>query len=117
VLNAKQKNAKSKAKAYFFGPEAIAAMMGSTVSTADEGFKNIVGIGVGPKSTGGAITHQDSIHVYVRMKTPKSQLPAHQEVPPKFGSLPTDVIEVGDITACQTTSTFNRRNRNRPVVS
>lgn len=117
MLNSVQENAKSEAKAYFLrGSVVVAAAMGGVILSSSPISKNIIGIGIGAKVTSGTIiAGQDTVRVYVRVKIPKSQLPTDHIIPQQFSNLPTDVIEIGNITAfqrCQ--ATWQRFSRIRP---
>ena len=117
-LTSSQQAAKNKAKEFFF-PGQIAGSFSTgveSVVTAWPISENIVGIGIGAKMADGiAIAGVDSVHVYVRAKIPKAQLSGDERIPAKFGKLPTDVIEVGDIIAFQALQSWQRFGRNRPT--
>lgn len=117
MLSAQQSDAKAKAKAYFVGgPAAAMAAMGGESGAASPKSKNIIGIGIGPKLTDGlSVQGSESVHVYVRAKVPESELAAQDKVPPTFGSLATDVIEVGDVVAFPLLNTWQRYGRHRPL--
>lgn len=113
-----QQIAKKKAKEFFFpqGAAAALALPGTTVSPSWPISGNILGIGIGKKLTDGmAMGGTDAVHVYVRAKIPKGQLDEDEKIPPEFGQLPTDVIEVGDITAFQSLKSWQRFGHHRPV--
>lgn len=65
---------------------------------------NVVGVGYGAKVTGGRRTGATSLRVYVRTKRPRAQVADGELVPTQVGSLPTDVVGVGEV-----------RLRQRPV--
>ena len=86
MLNAMQRAAKDAAAAHFGGPEA---------STSDPS-SNIIGWGIGPKTTDETVPSDENVvRIYVR------ELLSDQVIPEQFGGLPTDVIEVGEITVDQ----------------
>lgn len=58
---------------------------------------NVVGCGWGEKRTGGRKTGQQGMVVLVRRKLPPDALKARERVPAVLGSVPTDVIEVGEL--------------------
>ena len=98
MLNSRQLAAKNMATAYFLGCPTSAAVTGTTRRISE----NIMGWGIGKKNVGGTLV--DAVHVYVR-ELPDPTIPQH------FGELPTDVTEVGRITACHDPT---RRHRPAP---
>ncbi len=58
---------------------------------------NVIGLGVGYKSTGGMTTDQLSLIVMVRDKVPVSGLRAEEIIPQELNQIPTDVYAVGDL--------------------
>ena len=86
MLNAMQRAAKDAAAAHFGGPEA---------SISDPS-SNIIGWGIGTKTTDETVlSNENVVRIYVR------ELLSDQVIPEQFEGLPTDVIEVGEITADQ----------------
>ena len=78
---------------------------------------NVVGVGVGFKVTGGRVTDQPAVIVYVRRKVPLSQLGTQEVIPASLNDVRTDVIEAGDVTALASPlSLEEHRGRHRPVV-
>ncbi|MEE8137680.1 MAG: serine protease [Thermoanaerobaculia bacterium] len=63
------------------------------------GFENVVGVGVGQKITGGSLTGTPCVTVYVVDKVAPERLAPGAVVPRQVGSVPTDVLAVGEITA------------------
>lgn len=61
--------------------------------------KNVVGVAVGYKETGGERTSTPAVTVLVETKLPPSCLSPHNLIPQSVGGVPTDVIEVGSLTA------------------
>lgn len=116
-LTAKQRTAKSKAKQYFLNPihAETAAIGGEVNSFSFE--KNVIGIGIGPKIIDNSIEAEEAVRIYVRVKIPRTELATHDVIPPSFGNLPTDVIEIGDVTAFPITRTWDRQKKNRPKTS
>lgn len=116
-LTEKQRRAKNQAKQYFLNPvHAESAAIGGQENSFSFD-KNVIGIGIGPKIVGNSIEAQEAVRVYVRVKVPRNELEANEIVPQSFGSLPTDVIEVGDVTAFPITKTWDRQKKNRPTTS
>ena len=117
ILTPAQQTAKKKAREFFFPGETPASFSKAGSGSATWPISdNIVGVGIGLKVVDGAtITGADSVHVYVRTKIPKMQLSGGEIVPSKFGKLPTDVIEVGEITAFQSLQSWQRFGRHRPT--
>ena len=97
MLNSRQLAAKNMATAYFLGRTTSAAVTGTTRRISE----NIMGWGIGKKNVGGTLV--DAVHVHVR-ELPDPTIPQH------FGGLPTDVTEVGQITACH-----DPKRRHRPA--
>lgn len=58
---------------------------------------NVVGCGWGVKTTAGKKTDHNSMVVFVRRKTPLSELHPRDVVPLHVDNLPTDVVEVGNV--------------------
>jgi hypothetical protein len=118
LLTLEQQEAKDQARAYFAGvAAAAAAALGDTPSpVVDPACANIIGIGVGTKVIAGTTeTGQEALRVYVRVKIPPGQLSPQEIVPPRFGNLPTDVMEIGDVLALQSLQTWQRFSRHRPA--
>lgn len=118
-LTERQRSAKIQAKMYFLSPVNAES---ATIGGEEDSFsfdKNIIGIGIGPKVVGNSIESQEAVRVYVRVKIPRIELESNQivPIPPTFGSLPTDVIEIGDVTAFPVTKTWDRQKKNRPQTS
>ena len=61
--------------------------------------KNVMGVGIGAKTTGGKETKEICIQVYVKKKLAKKSLQKKDIVSPTFDGVKTDVIEVGEIEA------------------
>lgn len=60
---------------------------------------HVVGLGYGIKETGGKQTGRKAVIVMVRKKVAASRLAAHQMIPKRIEGMPSDVIEVGWVTA------------------
>ena len=71
---------------------------------------NVVGVGVGYKVSEGVRTNELSVVAMVRKKVPPDELPPGGLVPEAVDSIPTDVIQVGEIRAQQA-----RTDRWRPA--
>ena len=114
MLSSTQLDAKNDAMAYFRGPTvSVAAAIGGTTGPSS---KNIIGLGIGAKVVSGTIlSGEDAVRVYVRVKMPRGQLSANHIIPQQFGALPTDVIEVGNVTASQSLRTWQRFGQHRPT--
>ena len=113
-LTTAQRDAKAEAIAFFRAPAAAAfAAIGASSRPAS---KNIIGIGLGTKiAAGSMVSGQEAVRIYVRAKSPRSALTTGQEVPREFGGLPTDVIEVPDVTALSAIQTWQRFGQHRPT--
>jgi hypothetical protein len=57
----------------------------------------VVGVGVGPKSTGGREAGPLVIRVYVSEKVPPERLAEGQRIPAEVEGVPTEVIETGEV--------------------
>jgi hypothetical protein len=77
-------------------------------------YPNVVDVGVGYKTTKGVMTSQLALIVFVRKKVPAATL-ATGLIPLALGLVPTDVIELGDVTIL-TTDVATHRGKHRPVV-
>ncbi|MEO1060005.1 MAG: trypsin-like peptidase domain-containing protein [Actinomycetota bacterium] len=60
---------------------------------------NVVGVGLGLKSTGGEETDQRCITVFVSAKLDSDLLDRQDRVPKKISDVPTDVVEIGELMA------------------
>jgi hypothetical protein len=56
-------------------------------------FGTVLGVGVGPKLTGGRVVASNAIVVLVGRKLPARQVPRGEVIPPVFEGFPTDVRE------------------------
>ena len=63
------------------------------------GNPNVVGVGIGLRQRGGAMTDQVALVVMVRQKRPAIQLAEAEVIPAELDGVPVDVQEVGDIGA------------------
>jgi len=64
-----------------------------------KGQNNLMGLAVGAKESGGCLTGDLAITVFVRKKAPKSRVNAAALVPPEINGYPTDVQEIGIVRA------------------
>ncbi|HHY94922.1 MAG TPA: hypothetical protein GX513_07920 [Firmicutes bacterium] len=76
------------------------------------GLNNVVGVGVGLKEVKGENTGQLGVTVLVRQKLPPDNIPRRHQVPFRLRDVPTDVVEVGDLTLL-----MSRTDRIRPLVA
>lgn len=60
---------------------------------------NVVGVGVGLRQQGGALTDAVVLVVMVKRKVPREQLAAADVIPAEIDGVPVDVQEVGEIEA------------------
>jgi len=60
---------------------------------------NVVGVGVGRKVMRGEEREEQAVSVLVERKLPREQLAAQDVVPAEIACMPTDVVEVGKLTA------------------
>jgi len=60
---------------------------------------NVVAVGVGFRTRGGARTGEACIVVSVKAKVPASQLKPGQAIPSSIEGVPVDVVETGEIQA------------------
>ena len=95
MLNSIQRAAKDAATEYFFQPTASAEAMGE--KTASE---NVIGWGIGINASG-----EDAVIVHVQEKF------SGFKIPDEFGELPTDTVEVGQVTAYQDPTERHRPTR------
>ena len=116
-LTPKQRTAKNQAKQHFLSPNHAQSATIGGVANSFSFEKNVIGIGIGPKIVGNSIEAQESVRIYVRVKIPRNELAPTDVVPANFGNLPTDVIEIGDVTAFPVTKTWDRQKKNRPTTS
>jgi len=62
---------------------------------------NVVGVGVGVKTTHGVATGRPALIVFVRKKVPPDELAAATSIPATVGGVETDVVATGEIVASQ----------------
>lgn len=72
--------------------EAIAQIEEARASLLDG--DGVLGVGYGPKETGGEVTDEPSIIVYVAQKRDEEEL-GEAVIPSHYGGVPTDVVQVG----------------------
>jgi len=114
MLNEAQAQAKAEARDFFRNnlPTKAFAAEGAVGRYAG----NVIGFGIGPKIIEeSTVVGQDAVRIYVRVKIPKTQVSRKQKLPPSFGDLPTDVIEVGNVTSFAAVETWQRFERHRPA--
>jgi hypothetical protein len=119
MLTPKEQLAKQKALTWAMCPPAVKSF--GVERDMRPQARNIIGVGIGVKTTGGAmLTGQVAVRIYVRVKTPRHELDPAWLVPDWFGGLPTDVIETGDIVPYaglqqEEVPTWQRYDRHRPT--
>ena len=79
------------------------------------GLPNVIGCGWGEKRAGGRKTGQQGLVVLVRRKLPPDALKARERVPAALGSVPTDVVEVGELRLLAAPLPRIRTVRTRPA--
>ncbi len=113
-LTNEQRVAKNSARNFFkipvYAQSAIIGGQNNTFSFEE----NVIGIGIGRKLIGNSTDSQEAVRIYVRVKIPQIFLSQEEIFPPTFGNLPTDVVEIGDVTAFATL-TGDKQLRNRPT--
>lgn len=60
---------------------------------------NVIGVGVGLKETGGALTEEVVLVVFVTEKKPVSQLAPEDLLPAELEGVPVDVQAIGEVGA------------------
>lgn len=88
----------------------IASALSAGVTSDRLGIENIQGFGVGLKNSGGSYTGEIAVKMYVKEKAPLGRLDSSFSIPSEVNGYPTDVEEIGEITA----QLYNRRYP-RPV--
>jgi hypothetical protein len=88
------------------GPEAAAESFAAPSDNPCAELSNIVGFGVGEKIVGGRFTGELAVKVYVREKCTPSQVGDAALVPEEIEGYPTDVEEVGDVSALTYTGRY-----------
>lgn len=107
--------AKNAALAYFGAAAQSSSFgFGATLSTPGTGAGAptgpVIGIGVGARESAGmGVAGEEVVRVYVASK---ASLPAR--IPERFGPLPTQVVEVGDVAVTALLTTGQRMGRHRP---
>lgn len=77
---------------------------------------NVVGCGWGRKRVGQEKTDREGLVVFVRRKLPRTQLKRKDVVPERVADVPTDVIEIGDVTLLAAPGFVDRTARMRPAA-
>lgn len=82
-------------------PPELEALVATRAAAEDDllGRGNVVGVGVGHKSTGGVVTDVPALVVLVSQKLPTDLVVADDLVPASVGDHATDVLEVGTLFA------------------
>lgn len=103
---------------WFAARDDLIGMLGGNVGFAEQvaqatdpdkfGLHNIMGIGVGLKSSSGSYTGDLAVKVFVREKVAPHRLASEAEVPSQIGGLPTDVEAVGELFAQSYTARYPR---------
>jgi hypothetical protein len=105
ILTARVQAVPAQATAFAIGDDlraakqALKAQLVSAQAFATGGISNIQGLGLGEKLTSGHATADLAVKVYVVEKSPLSALSPNERVPEQINGIPTDVEEVGVITA------------------
>lgn len=60
-------------------------------------YPNVVGVGLGHKTTAGMRTKEPCLVVFVTEKLPLDRIPSAYRIPKRVAGLPTDVVEVGHV--------------------
>jgi hypothetical protein len=90
--------AKAAAIERFLGTgKAFTGLTALAASTKPE--HNVVGIGLGPKVTGGRTTSRQCVRFYVERKVARGSMPREFLLPPAIRGVPTDVVETGRFVA------------------
>lgn len=76
--------------------------------------QNVTGVGIGPKLTGGVLTQELSVRIYVREKLPQNVV-GRCALPTHFDGIPTDVVVCGPMRACHAVKEAARVQQ-RPVA-
>ncbi len=85
------------ARLFGAGPVSAAAQAAATAAPLPWA-SNVLGVGFGAKVTGGTVSTDTALRVYVRSKLARRDL-GDDLVPDEIGGLPTDVLPVGDVIA------------------
>lgn len=79
--------------------------------------KNVVGVGIGYKETGGTVTDRLAVVINVAQKVPKAQLAESDKVPPDLDGVETDVVETGRFLAGEAVAQAqSTKDRWRPTM-
>ncbi len=93
-ITSKHREAKAAAVERFLGTgKQFEGLTALAASTRPE--HNVVGVGIGPKTTKGKVTGTAAIRFYVEKKVAESAMPAEYLIPKAIGGVATDVIETG----------------------
>ena len=77
--------------------------------TDTHGFENIVAVGISEKTVAGWMTATPCVTVFVAAKVPLDEVSPGARVPKEVGGFPTDVVEIGEVSA------FPFKGRYRPA--
>lgn len=93
-ITSKHREAKAAAVERFLGTgKQFEGLTAFAASTRPE--HNVVGVGIGPKTTRGKVTGTMAIRFYVEKKVAETAMPAEYVIPKTIGNVTTDVIETG----------------------
>lgn len=78
----------------------VAGAMSASAGTDSYGFENIIGVGIGEKSSGGELTDELCVTVFVMHKAGVDRIAPNALIPATLpGGVRTDVVETGEIVA------------------
>ena len=100
--------ARDELESLFGGSDSMVAAMSLVSSSDGMGIENIQGIGVGIRSAAGVYTGELAVKVFVREKAPLSRLNRDFAVPSSINGMPTDVEEVGELSASTYMASYPR---------
>jgi hypothetical protein len=97
------------------GSRPAARTLRERVAPGPDPLENVVGLGVGEKVVADHLAGVLCVKVYVRRKYLRREIPPEARIPATIDGVPTDVDEVGRVSASQPPCSVQRRLRQRPA--
>ncbi|HEX3131003.1 MAG TPA: hypothetical protein VH394_26955 [Thermoanaerobaculia bacterium] len=87
--------AKQEVSNRFLAPDRVSAFRASRAATSSDPKYNVVGVGIGEKTTQNRHTGVLAVKILVRLKYAENQVPMEHRLPRDWDGLPVDVVQTG----------------------